>query len=206
MPAWRGQRTATNQKGRRPSWTAWGALSLTVTEAVHRKTKTCIGGFSNGWPRPRRRPCLKVADRLEWSFQCRNNRAAPYGPTRTPSSRATLGLGLLAQRRLTNRFQLEVPIQFPARRVFHRTPPQVSIAPIEVSIKRGYLQTGQNQALTTDCFQQVVFLPSPPYWSSLLRCGPVPQYGGASPRAGCSVDLRWRCRVRSTSGCFALPT
>src|SRR5207249_11186354 len=38
-----------------------------------------------------------------------------------------LGLGLLAQRRLTNRFKLEFPCQFPARRVFHRTPPQVSI-------------------------------------------------------------------------------
>ncbi len=29
IPAWRGQRTATNQTGRRPSWTAWGALSPT---------------------------------------------------------------------------------------------------------------------------------------------------------------------------------
>ncbi len=49
----------------------------------------------------------------------------------------------LAQRRLTNRFKLEFPSQFPARRVFHRTPPQVNIALIEVSIKRGYLQNKQ---------------------------------------------------------------
>ncbi len=51
-----------------------------------------------------------------------------------------LGLGVLAQRRLTNRFKLEFPSQFPAGCVFHRTPPQVSIALIEVSIQRGYLQ------------------------------------------------------------------
>jgi len=55
-----------------------------------------------------------------------------------------LGLGLLAQRRLTYRFKLELPSQLPARLVLHRTPPQLSIALIEVSIKRGYLQAGQN--------------------------------------------------------------
>ena len=36
------------------------------------------------------------------------------------------------------------PSQPPARFVLHRTPPQVSIALIEVSIKRGYLQCGQD--------------------------------------------------------------
>jgi len=48
-------------------------------------------------------------------------------------------LGLLAQRRLTNRFQLEFPSQFPAPRLFHRTPFRVSNALIEVSAKRGDL-------------------------------------------------------------------
>ena len=57
-----------------------------------------------------------------------------------------LGLGLLAQRRLTDRFKLEFPGQLPARCVFHRTPPQVSIALFEVSIKRGYLHSDPNQS------------------------------------------------------------
>ena len=47
IPAWRGQRTATNQNGCRLSWTAWGALSPRATVAVHRKRNTCIGGFSS---------------------------------------------------------------------------------------------------------------------------------------------------------------
>ena len=42
--------------GRRPSWTAWGALSPRATVAVHRKMITCFGEFSM----PRRR----LADRL----------------------------------------------------------------------------------------------------------------------------------------------
>jgi len=68
-------------------------------------------------------------------------------PTRTPSSRASWALGFSLNAALTNRFKLEFPSQFPARRVFHRTPPQVSITLIEVSIKRGYLQNGQNLSL-----------------------------------------------------------
>jgi len=52
IPAWRGQRTATNQNGRRPSRTAWCALSLTATVAVHRKTNICIYGFSGAGNRP----------------------------------------------------------------------------------------------------------------------------------------------------------
>jgi len=52
IPAWRGQRTATNQNGRRPSWTAWGALSLTAAGAVHRKTNICVWGFSGAGNRP----------------------------------------------------------------------------------------------------------------------------------------------------------
>ena len=66
------------------------------------------------------------------------------GHDRTQLS-SQLGLGLLAQRRLTNRFKLELLRQFPARLVVHRTPPQVSTALIEVSIKRGYLQRGQER-------------------------------------------------------------
>jgi hypothetical protein len=50
IPAWRGQRTETNQKGRRPSWTAWGALSPRATVAVHRKMNTCIVGFRGARP------------------------------------------------------------------------------------------------------------------------------------------------------------
>jgi hypothetical protein len=46
IPAWRGQRTATNQNGRRPSWTAWCALSLTATAAVMPKTNLCTGPLS----------------------------------------------------------------------------------------------------------------------------------------------------------------
>ena len=50
IPAWRGQRTATNQNGRRPSWTAWGALSPNAADAVHRKSNNCIHGFSSARP------------------------------------------------------------------------------------------------------------------------------------------------------------
>jgi len=50
IPAWRGQRTATNQNGRRPSWTAWGALSPNAADAVHRKSNNCIHGFSSTRP------------------------------------------------------------------------------------------------------------------------------------------------------------
>ena len=59
IPAWRGQRTATNQNGRRPSWTAWGALSPTATGAVHRKTNTCTCGFSNARPLAAPAPLLE---------------------------------------------------------------------------------------------------------------------------------------------------
>ena len=45
------------------------------------------------------------------------------------------------------RAMLEFPSQLPARCVFHRTPPQVSIALIEVSIKRGYLQFGHKRSV-----------------------------------------------------------
>ena len=45
IPAWRGQRTATNQNGRRPSWTAWRAVSPGETAAVNGKTKLCTGHF-----------------------------------------------------------------------------------------------------------------------------------------------------------------
>ena len=59
IPAWRGQRTATNQNGRRPSWTAWGALSPTVAIAVKRKTNICICSLSGA------RPLAAPAPRLE---------------------------------------------------------------------------------------------------------------------------------------------
>ena len=59
IPAWRGQRTATNQNGRRPSWTAWGALSLMASAAVQPKTNICTCGFSNA------RPLAAPAPRLE---------------------------------------------------------------------------------------------------------------------------------------------
>ncbi len=52
IPAWCGQRTATNQKGRRPSWTAWGALSPRANVAVQRKTNICICCFSSARNRP----------------------------------------------------------------------------------------------------------------------------------------------------------
>src|SRR6185312_10390796 len=94
-----------------------------------------------------RRSCsrLSVADRSGLAMPV----TASFSNSEPPRSQLTdayaqlprqLGLGLLAQRHLPNRFQLEFPSQFPARCVFHRTPPQVSIALIEVSIKRGYLQ------------------------------------------------------------------
>ena len=60
IPAGRGQRTATNQNGCRPSGTACRALSPTATAAVQRKPNICICGF---FQRPalaaRCRPALK---------------------------------------------------------------------------------------------------------------------------------------------------
>ena len=57
--------------GRRPSWAAWGALSLTAAGAVHWKRNICVWGFSGA--RPRAAP----APRLE----CRRpTRAARQGP------------------------------------------------------------------------------------------------------------------------------
>ena len=38
--------------GRRPSWTAWGALSLTAAGAVHRKRNVCVWDFSGAGNRP----------------------------------------------------------------------------------------------------------------------------------------------------------
>ena len=49
-PAGRCQRSATDRNGRRPSWTAWCALSPTATAAVMLKTNLCIGPFCPGWP------------------------------------------------------------------------------------------------------------------------------------------------------------
>ena len=48
-PAWRGQRTATNQTGAPPAMDGMGALSPRATVAVQRKSDTSICGFSNAW-------------------------------------------------------------------------------------------------------------------------------------------------------------
>jgi len=96
IPAWRGQRTATNQNGRRPSWTAWGTLSLTGAGAVHRKRNICFLGFlapvTGHWRRPR--PCLNVAVHSQFrtdgpTFNNSGNRT--YSGRRSPQSWLALG-------------------------------------------------------------------------------------------------------------------
>ena len=80
IPAWRGQRTATNQNGRRPSWTAWGALSLTAAGAVHRKTNICVWGFSGAGNRPLAAPAPLL--------ECRSPARSGSSPSRNFTSPA----------------------------------------------------------------------------------------------------------------------
>jgi hypothetical protein len=73
--------------GRRPSWTAWGALSLTAAGAVHRKSNSCIYGFRVPGHRRRRWPCWNVAVRPPSEDQ---GGASKVGSNLTPAVRSLL--------------------------------------------------------------------------------------------------------------------
>ena len=70
--------------GRRPSWTAWGALSLTAASAVHRKMITCICEFSGA--RPQAAPMALLECRGPATF--RRSRWTVEGPLQHDTGRS----------------------------------------------------------------------------------------------------------------------